>query len=66
MAFGRNYEPKVEIFKGKRDWRFRVVASNGRIIAASEGYVTKRNAKVGALGLITALRKKPICVETQR
>jgi uncharacterized protein YegP (UPF0339 family) len=60
----RTYEPRVEIFKGKRDWRFRVVASNGQIIAASEGYATKRNAQIGAKGLIKALRKKPLCITT--
>ena len=59
----RNYKPRIEMYPDKRgEWRFRIVASNGKIIAASEGYTTKRNAKVGARGLIRAL-KRPVLIE---
>ena len=47
---------KIEIFKGKRDWRFRVKANNGKIIAQSEGYVSKRNAYKGAIALTDCCR----------
>lgn len=49
---------KIQVYKRfsatklRSEFGFRVVASNGEIIAASEGYVTKENAKRGALGLI--------------
>ena len=59
----RKYEPRIEVYKAKSDWRFRVVAANGQKIAASEGYQTKRNAKVGARGLVDALRKRTLCIE---
>lgn len=37
--------PVFEIFKDrKKQWRFRLRARNGKIIASSEGYVSKRNA----------------------
>ena len=39
---------KLEIYKANRsqDWRWRVVARNGRIVAASsEGFVTRYGAK---------------------
>lgn len=41
---------KVELFKGAgiQPWRFRVIAGNGKIVAASEGYLTKWNAKRAA------------------
>ena len=39
---------KFELFRDrKRQWRFRLRAGNGKIIAASEAYVSKRNAVSG-------------------
>ena len=39
---------RFEVFKDKRkNWRFRLRAANGRIIASSEGYSSKRNAYLG-------------------
>lgn len=37
---------KFVIFKDKRkQWRFSLVARNGKIVCTSEGYKTKSNAK---------------------
>ena len=45
---------KFEIFKdSKEEYRFRLKAPNGEIIATSEGYTTKDNCKKG----IEAVRK---------
>jgi uncharacterized protein len=39
---------KFEIFKDKvGEYRFRLKAKNGEIIAVSEGYTTKQNCKKG-------------------
>lgn len=46
--------PKFEIFKNKSgEFRFRLKAKNGEIIAASEGYVKKDSCKKG----IASVRK---------
>lgn len=43
---------KVEIFKDrKKQWRFRCKANNGKIVAQSEGYTTKRNCLRGVMAL---------------
>jgi len=40
--------PKFEIFKDAEDkFRFRLVASNGEIIGASQGYTTKEHCQKG-------------------
>ena len=40
--------PKFEIYEDKaNEWRFRLVAGNGEIIAVSEGYTTKQGAQMG-------------------
>ena len=40
--------PKFEIYKDKKgEFRFRLKAKNGQIIATSEGYTTKANCKNG-------------------
>ena len=40
--------PRFEVFQDKKkQWRFRLRATNGKIIAASEGYVSRRNAVAG-------------------
>lgn len=48
----KNYEveknPKFEVFlDNKKEYRFRLKASNGEIIAASEGYATKDSCMKG-------------------
>lgn len=41
-------KPRFNVYKDKRgEWRFNLTASNGEIIAASEGYSSKRNALYG-------------------
>jgi len=48
----------IEIFRDRlRQWRFRMVAGNGQIIAQSEGY-TRR---AGALKGISVLRRAHLC-----
>ena len=40
--------PRFEVFRDrKKQWRFRLKARNGKIIASSEGYISKRNAILG-------------------
>ncbi len=40
--------PQFEIFQDrKKQWRFRLRARNGKIIASSEAYVSRRNAVLG-------------------
>jgi uncharacterized protein len=37
-----------EIFRGKnKDWRFRLRADNGKVIAQSEGYTSRRGVLKG-------------------
>jgi len=39
---------QFEVFKDrKKQWRFRLRARNGKIIATSESYVSRRNAVLG-------------------
>ena len=61
-----NYEkkelPKFEIFKDKAgEFRFRLKAANGEIIAASEGY----KAKLGCLNGIESVKNNTIWSETE-
>ena len=40
--------PRFEVFRDLRQqWRFRLRARNGKIIASSEAYVSRRNAIIG-------------------
>ncbi len=40
--------PRFEVFKDRKSqWRFRLRARNGKIIASSEAYASKRNAVLG-------------------
>ena len=40
--------PVFEVFQDrKKQWRFRLRARNGRVIASSEAYVSRRNAILG-------------------
>ncbi len=46
-------DPKFEIFSDKAgEFRFRLKASNGEIILASEGYTTKDNCKNGIKSVV--------------
>lgn len=39
---------KFELYRDKgKKWRFRLKASNGKIVAVSEGYSTERAARAG-------------------
>ena len=39
---------RFEIYQDrKKEWRFRLRAPNGKIIASGEGYASKRNAVLG-------------------
>lgn len=60
---------KVQIFKTKArqlyqnerdEFRFRIVARNGQIVAQSEGYTTKQSAKKTIKSLKKSLRDAPI------
>lgn len=47
-GFATEKNPKFEIYKDKAgEFRFRLKASNGQIIAASEGYIKKDSCKNG-------------------
>ena len=35
---------KFEVYKGKSDWRWRLKANNGKIVAQGEGFISKQNA----------------------
>ncbi len=40
--------PKFEIYEDvRKEWRFRLIAGNGEIVAVSEGYKTKQGAEKG-------------------
>lgn len=48
---------RVEVFEGRDgQWYWRAVAGNGEIVSASEGYVSKWNAKRGARRLFPRAR----------
>jgi uncharacterized protein YegP (UPF0339 family) len=45
---------KFEIFRDrKKQWRFRLVASNGKTICQSEGYTRKANCLAGIRSVAT-------------
>jgi uncharacterized protein YegP (UPF0339 family) len=52
----------VQIFlgKGAKNWRVRLVASNGRILSVSEGYFSKYNAKRAARRMFPDLPQKEV------
>jgi len=48
--------PKFEIYEDKaKEWRFRLIAGNGEIIAVSEGYKTKQGAQFGTQAVSNAV-----------
>lgn len=54
----KTVKARFDAYKSRGQWRWRVVASNGRIIAvASEGYASKRGAMRGAEITMVALRR---------
>ena len=52
----------VHIFRGKglRNWRVRLVASNGRTLSISEGYYSRWNAKRAARRMYPGLEVKEV------
>ena len=49
-------KPKFVIFKDKAgEWRFNLKAKNGKIIAVSEGYKTKRGAYTGVKSVLSSV-----------
>ena len=36
---------KVELFKGKDGWRWRMIGTNGEILSTSEAYASKASAE---------------------
>ena len=56
-GFEKVKHPKFEIFKDKAgEFRFRLKATNGQIIAVSEGYTTEKNCLKG----IESVRKNAV------
>jgi len=59
--------PTFEIYKDKAgEWRFRLKAKNGQVVAVGEGYTTRQNAVVGAEGIADMLRDNSVCIRTKR
>ncbi len=53
---------KVEIYKQKGEWRWRIKARNGRILAvSSEGYKGKRHCERMAFRCVTAGLGHVVC-----
>jgi len=49
---------KFKIFEDKRgEWRFNLVANNGKVIATSEGYKLKTGAEKGTDSVIKNIEK---------
>lgn len=47
---------KIQYYKDKKsEWRFRIVANNGRIVATGEGYTRLENAKKGIRAIETIM-----------
>ena len=54
---------KIEVYEDERaEWRFRVKAKNGKIIAQGEGYTTKQHAMTGVDALVRCMTQEPIVV----
>jgi len=43
---------RAQVFRRGEEWRFRIKAANGEIIATGEAYTDKRNAVAAAEGLL--------------
>lgn len=48
--------PKFQVFPADDGWRWRLLASNGEIVAVSEGYTRKADAERGAKDCRAAAR----------
>ena len=59
---------KIEIFRSKKNkkWYFHAKASNGRILASSQGYKLRYNAWVGARSLLDGAKEYTRIVELQQ
>lgn len=58
---------KFEIYiDGDEQWRFRLKSSNGKIIAASEGYVTKQGCINGVMAVKKAAPEAWVVTEDNR
>jgi uncharacterized protein YegP (UPF0339 family) len=50
--------PNVEFYKGDDgDWRWRVQAANGEIVATGEGFTRRRDAKRGFEDMASTVRR---------
>jgi uncharacterized protein YegP (UPF0339 family) len=51
---------KFEVFEDKiGEWRFRLKANNGKIVAVSESYPSPRNAVRGTRAVVDAIEDYP-------
>ncbi len=65
-GFETQKHPKFEIYKDKSSqFRFRLKATNGEIIAVGEAYTTKANCKNGINSIIRNVDKPLIVEETE-
>ncbi len=50
--------PRFELYASKDalDWRWRLRASNGEVLASGEGYSSKAHAKRGAAAVVASAR----------
>jgi len=47
---------KFEVYQDvSKEWRFRLIAGNGEIVAVSEGYKTKQGARKGTQAVTNAV-----------
>lgn len=61
--FAKEANPKFEVYKDKKgEFRFRLIAKNGKAIAASEGYTTMKACKNG----IDSVRKNAKGAKTEK
>ena len=51
------FDEDLTLPAGKKEWRWRVKAGNGEIVASGEGYTTERDAHRGFLAAFEAMRK---------
>lgn len=52
---------KIQLFKGRDGWRWRLKGRNGEIVATSEAYARKHNA-IRAVGRLNKLFRTPLKV----
>lgn len=50
--------PRFEVFKDKnKKWRFKIVSKNGKVIAISKDYVSKRNVELGIKSIVSCTKE---------